>query len=197
MFKIVTESGIGAGTRRIEAVTGGAAYHLMNEQIHRLNEAAEKLKANPKDILTRIDNLLSDMKEIQRENESLAAKLSNIEAGSIIDQTVEIDGIKVLASKVQGVDMNNLRNMADELKQKLETGIVVLGSVQDDKVNIIAGVTKDLIDKGYHAGKLVKEVATRCGGGGGGRPDMAQAGGKDPEKLDSALEFVKEWVKSI
>ncbi|GIN38600.1 MULTISPECIES: alanine--tRNA ligase [Heyndrickxia] len=197
VFKIVTESGIGAGTRRIEAVTGGAAYHLMNEQIHRLNEAAEKLKANPKDILTRIDNLLSDMKEIQRENESLAAKLSNIEAGSIIDQTVEIDGIKVLASKVQGVDMNNLRNMADELKQKLETGIVVLGSVQDDKVNIIAGVTKDLIDKGYHAGKLVKEVATRCGGGGGGRPDMAQAGGKDPEKLDSALEFVKEWVKSI
>ncbi|MES1046465.1 alanine--tRNA ligase [Heyndrickxia oleronia] len=197
VFKIVTESGIGAGTRRIEAVTGGAAYHLMNEQIHRLNEAAEKLKANPKDILTRIDNLLSDMKEIQRENESLAAKLSNIEAGSIIDQAEEIDGIKVLASKVQGVDMNNLRNMADELKQKLETGIVVLGSVQDDKVNIIAGVTKDLIDKGYHAGKLVKEVATRCGGGGGGRPDMAQAGGKDPEKLDSALEFVKEWVKSI
>ncbi|MCM3237100.1 alanine--tRNA ligase [Heyndrickxia oleronia] len=197
VFKIVTESGIGAGTRRIEAVTGGAAYHLMNEQIHRLNEAAEKLKANPKDILTRIDNLLIEMKEIQRENESLAAKLSNIEAGSIIDQTVEIDGIKVLASKVQGVDMNNLRNMADELKQKLETGIVVLGSVQDDKVNIIAGVTKDLIDKGYHAGKLVKEVATRCGGGGGGRPDMAQAGGKDPEKLDSALEFVKEWVKSI
>ncbi|MBU5213516.1 alanine--tRNA ligase [Heyndrickxia oleronia] len=197
VFKIVTESGIGAGTRRIEAVTGGAAYHLMNEQIHRLNEAAEKLKANPKDILTRIDNLLSDMKEIQRENESLAAKLSNIEAGSIIDQAQEIDGIKVLASKVQGVDMNNLRNMADELKQKLETGIVVLGSVQDDKVNIIAGVTKDLIDKGYHAGKLVKEVATRCGGGGGGRPDMAQAGGKDPEKLDSALEFVKEWVKSI
>lgn len=197
VFKIVTESGIGAGTRRIEAVTGGAAYHLMNEQIHRLNEAAEKLKANPKDILTRIDNLLSDMKEIQRENESLAAKLSNIEAGSIIDQAQEIDGIKVLASKVQGVDMNNLRNMADELKQKLETGIVVLGSVQDDKVNIIAGVTKDLIDKGYHAGKLVKEVATRCGGGGGGRPDMAQAGGKDTEKLDSALEFVKEWVKSI
>ena len=197
VFKIVTESGIGAGTRRIEAVTGGAAYHLMNEQIHRLNEAAEKLKANPKDILTRIDNLLSDMKEIQRENESLAAKLSNIEAGSIIDQAEEIDGIKVLASKVQGVDMNNLRNMADELKQKLETGIVVLGSVQDDKVNIIAGVTKDLIDKGYHAGKLVKEVATSCGGGGGGRPDMAQAGGKDPEKLDSALEFVKEWVKSI
>ncbi|MGE8206146.1 alanine--tRNA ligase [Heyndrickxia sp. NPDC080065] len=196
-FKIVSESGIGAGTRRIEAVTGEAAYHMMNEQIHRLNEAASKLKANPKDINTRIDHFLTEFKELQRENESLAAKLSNIEAGSLIDNTLVIDGVKVVASKVQGVDMNNLRNMVDELKQKLESGIVVLGSVQEGKVNIIAGVTKDLIEKGYHAGKLVKEVASRCGGGGGGRPDMAQAGGKDPEKLDLALEFVKEWVKSI
>lgn len=197
IFKIVSESGIGAGTRRIEAVTGEAAYRLMNEQIHRLNEAAEKLKSSPKDIITRVENLILEMKEIQRENESLSAKLSNIEAGSLIDRVKVLDGIKVLASKVQDVDMNNLRNMVDDLKQKIESGIVVIGSVQDDKVNIIAGVTKDLIDKGYHAGKLVKEVASRCGGGGGGRPDMAQAGGKDPDKLDSALDFVNEWVKSI
>ncbi|GIN87065.1 alanine--tRNA ligase [Heyndrickxia sporothermodurans] len=197
IFKIVSESGIGAGTRRIEAVTGEAAYRLMNEQIHRLNEAAEKLKSSPKDIITRVENLILEMKEIQRENESLSAKLSNIEAGSLIDRVQVIDGINVLASKVQGVDMNNLRNMVDDLKQKIESGIVVIGSVQDDKVNIIAGVTKDLIDKGYHAGKLVKEVASRCGGGGGGRPDMAQAGGKDPDKLDSAIDFVYEWVKSI
>ncbi|MGE6259504.1 alanine--tRNA ligase [Heyndrickxia sporothermodurans] len=197
IFKIVSESGIGAGTRRIEAVTGEAAYRLMNEQIHRLNEVAEKLKSSPKDIITRVENLILEMKEIQRENESLSAKLSNIEAGSLIDRVQIIDGIKVLASKVQDVDMNNLRNMVDDLKQKIESGIVVIGSVQDDKVNIIAGVTKDLIDKGYHAGKLVKEVASRCGGGGGGRPDMAQAGGKDPDKLDSALDFVNEWVKSI
>ncbi len=93
--------------------------------------------------------------------------------------------------------MNNLRNMADELKQKLGSGIVVLGSTVDDKVNLIAGVTKDLMDKGFHAGKLIKEVATRCGGGGGGRPDMAQAGGKDPAKLESALAYVEEWVKSV
>ncbi|MBL5844726.1 alanine--tRNA ligase [Bacillus sporothermodurans] len=197
IFKIVSESGIGAGTRRIEAVTGEAAYHLMNEQIHRLNEAAAKLKANPKDLVTRIDNLLQELKDLQRENESLSAKLSNIEAGSLIDNKFSVNGVNVLASKVQGVDMNNLRNMVDDLKQKIESGIVVLGSVQDDKVNIIAGVTKDLIEKGYHAGKLVKEVASRCDGGGGGRPDMAQAGGKDPDKLDSALEFVGDWVKSI
>ncbi len=93
--------------------------------------------------------------------------------------------------------MSNLRNMADDLKQKLGSAILVLGSVHDDKVNIIAAVTKDLIDKGYHAGKLVKEVATRCGGGGGGRPDMAQAGGKDPNKLDEALGYVEEYVKSF
>jgi alanyl-tRNA synthetase len=93
--------------------------------------------------------------------------------------------------------MNNLRNMADDLKQKLGSVVIVLGSSHEGKVNLIAAVTKDLIDKGYHAGKLVKEVASRCGGGGGGRPDMAQAGGKDPEKLDAALQFVDEWVKSI
>jgi alanyl-tRNA synthetase len=103
----------------------------------------------------------------------------------------------VLTANVQGADMNNLRNMADDLKQKLGSVVIVLGSAHEGKVNLIAAVTKDLIEKGYHAGKLIKEVASRCGGGGGGRPDMAQAGGKDPEKLDAALQFVDEWVKSI
>lgn len=197
IFKIVSESGIGAGTRRIEAVTGDAAYHLMNEQIQLLNHAAQNLKTNPKDILTRIENVQTEIKELQRENESLSAKLSNIEAGNLSESAKEIDGIKLIASKVQAQDANNLRNMVDELKEKLGSGIVVLGTVQDDKVNIIAGVTKDLVEKGYHAGKLVKEVASRCGGGGGGRPDLAQAGGKDPAKLDSALQYVEEWIKSI
>jgi alanyl-tRNA synthetase len=197
LFKIVSESGIGAGTRRIEAVTGEAAYNLMNSQIAILKEASAKLKANIKDLPVRIDALQNEIKQIHRENESLAAKLGNIEAGNLISKVQEIDGISVLVSKVQGTDMNNLRNMADELKQKLGSGIVVLGSPAEDKVNLIAGVTKDLIEKGYHAGKLIKEVATRCGGGGGGRPDMAQAGGKDPEKLDAALDYVQEWVKSV
>jgi alanyl-tRNA synthetase len=197
IFKIVSEGGIGAGTRRIEAVTGEAAYHLMNEQIQRLNQASEKLKTNPKDIVTRIDHVQAEIKDLQRENESLSAKLSNIEAGSLTESAKEIDGVKLIASKVQATDANNLRNMVDDLKEKLGSGIVILGTVQDDKVNIIAGVTKDLVEKGYHAGKLVKEVATRCGGGGGGRPDLAQAGGKDPQKLDSALQYVEEWIKSI
>ncbi|QED48735.1 alanine--tRNA ligase [Cytobacillus dafuensis] len=197
LFKIQSESGIGAGTRRIEAVTGEAAYQLLNDQIGILKEAAGKLKTNPKDLATRIEVLLGEIKQLQRENESLAAKLGNIEAGSLVSKAKEIDGVTVLSAKVAATDMNNLRNMADDLKNKLGSAIVVLGSVNDGKVNIIAGVTNDLIKKGYEAGKIVKEVATRCGGGGGGRPDMAQAGGKDPEKLESALNFVEEWVKSV
>ncbi|MBG9445669.1 alanine--tRNA ligase [Cytobacillus firmus] len=197
LFKIQSESGIGAGTRRIEAVTGESAYKLMNDQITVLKEASGKLKTNPKDLSARIDVLLGEMKQLQRENESLAAKLGNIEAGSLVSKAKEVNGITVLAEKVQASDMNNLRNMADDLKQKLGSAVVVLGSVNEGKVNIIAGVTDDLIKKGFHAGKAVKEVAAKCGGGGGGRPDMAQAGGKDPEKLESALQFVEEWVKSV
>jgi alanyl-tRNA synthetase len=197
LFKIVSEGGIGAGTRRIEAVTGEAAYRLLNDQVQMLKDVAQKLKSHPKDVITKVDALLQEMKELQRENESLAAKLSNIEAGNLADKVKEVEGIKVLASKVNVADMNSLRNMVDELKQKLESGIVVLGTAQNGKVNIIAGVTKDLVNKGYHAGKLVKEVASRCGGGGGGRPDMAQAGGKNPEQLDEALQFVEEWIKSV
>ncbi|WP_433958898.1 alanine--tRNA ligase [Cytobacillus horneckiae] len=197
LFKIQSESGIGAGTRRIEAVTGESAYKMMTEQIGILKDAAGKLKANTKDLPARIDGLQAEMKQLQRENESLAAKLGNIEAGSLVNNAKEVNGITMLAAKVQATDMNNLRNMADDLKQKLGSAVVVLGSANDGKVNLIAGVTDDLIKQGYHAGKVIKEVATRCGGGGGGRPDMAQAGGKDPAKLDSALQFVEEWVKSI
>ena len=197
LFKIVSESGIGAGTRRIEAVTGEAAYSLMNHQIGILKSAAAKLKTNVHDVPARIDTLQNEMKHLHRENESLAAKLGNIEAGSLASKVKDVNGVPVLVANVQNTDMNNLRNMADDLKQKLGSGVIVLGSAVDGKVNLIAGVTKDLIEKGFHAGKLIKEVSTRCGGGGGGRPDMAQAGGKDPSKLDSALEFVEEWVKAV
>lgn len=197
ILKIVAESGIGAGTRRIEAVTGKSAYELMNDQVGLLKEAAGKMKTNPKDILTRVDGLFAEVKQLQKENESLAAKLSNIEAGNLTDSVMTVDGVNVLAAKVNVADMNNLRTMMDDLKNKLESAVVVLASVNDDKVNILAGVTKDLISQGYHAGKLVKEVASRCGGGGGGRPDMAQAGGKNPAQVEEALAFVQEYVKSV
>ncbi|MFY4774827.1 alanine--tRNA ligase [Metabacillus sp. RGM 3146] len=197
IFKIVSESGIGAGTRRIEAVTGKGAYELMNGQLAILSDTAAKLKTSPKEVSQRVDSLLLEMKSLQRENESLTAKLGNAEVTGLVDKAVKINGVTLLASKVNAKDMNSLRTMMDELKNTLGSAIVVLGAASDGKVNLAAGVTKDLTEKGYHAGKLIKEVATRCGGSGGGRPDMAQAGGKDPEKLDAALNYAEEWVKSV
>lgn len=197
LFKISSESGIGAGTRRIEAVTGKAAYEAMNSQIDILAEAAAKLKSAPKDVSQRVDGLLLELKNVQRENDSLNAKLGNAEASGLVGKAVEINGVTLLASTVQAKDMNSLRGMLDDLKNKLGSAIVVLGAAADGKVNLAAGVTKDLTEKGYHAGKLIKEVSARCGGSGGGRPDMAQAGGKDPEKLEAALKYAEEWVKSV
>jgi len=194
LFKILSEAGIGAGTRRIEAVTGRMAYEYLNKQLQTLKKVAEELKTNISSVPQRIEAVKGEMKALERENESLRAKLSHLEASSLTDQVEEVKGVKVLAAKVNGVDMDNLRNMVDDLKNKLGSGIVVLGSVKDDKVNIVAGVTADLVKQGFHAGKAVKEVAVRCGGGGGGRPDMAQAGGKNPAQLPEALAFVKSWV---
>ncbi|UNF99965.1 alanine--tRNA ligase [Bacillus altitudinis] len=197
LFKIASESGIGAGTRRIEAVTGKGAYEELNDQLAILEKAANELKSNTKDVPKRIASLQADLKEVQRENESLLAKLSQAEAGSILEKVIEVGGVNVLTEKVNAKDMNHLRTMVDDLKAKLGSAVIVLGAVQNGKVNISAGVTKDVIEKGLHAGKLVKQAAEICGGGGGGRPDMAQAGGKQPEKLEEALATVEEFVKSV
>lgn len=198
LFKIVSESGIGAGVRRIEAVTGKAAYEFMNDQVDLLKDAADLLKGKSlKDVPARIQSLQQQLKELQRENESLNAKLGNMEAGSLESDVMVINGVSFLAKKVNASDMDNLRSILDTLKGKISSCIIVLGSVNDGKVNIVAGVSKDLIEKGYHAGKLIKEVASICGGGGGGRPDMAQAGGKNPDKIEEALAYVEEYVKSI
>jgi alanyl-tRNA synthetase len=170
------------------------AYEYLNTQLQTLRMVADELKTTIVNVPQRIEALKAEMKNLERENESLRAKLSNLEAASLTEQVQEIKGIKVLAAKVNGVDMDNLRNMVDDLKQKLGSVVVVLGSVKDEKVNIVAGVTADLVKQGIHAGKVVKEVAVRCGGGGGGRPDMAQAGGKNPAQLVEALAFVKQWV---
>ncbi|WP_078428959.1 alanine--tRNA ligase [Alkalihalobacterium alkalinitrilicum] len=198
LFKIISESGIGAGVRRIEAVTGQGAYEFMNGQLDLLRNAAELVKAkNIKDVPQRFQTMQQQIRDLQRENESLNAKLGNMEAGSLVNEVTEIAGTKALIKQVQATDMDNLRGIMDTLKDKITSGVIVLGAASNGKVNIVAGVSKDLVEKGFHAGKLVKEVATRCGGGGGGRPDMAQAGGKDPEKLESALNYVEEYLKSI
>ncbi|MCK9905382.1 DHHA1 domain-containing protein, partial [Frankia sp. Cpl3] len=197
LFKLVSESGIGAGTRRIEAVTGRGAYQYLNQQLSTLREVAQSIKAPLlQETPARVEAVLQHVKELQRENESLRAKLGNIEAASLTDQLKQVNGVNLLAARVSATDMDNLRGMMDELKNKLGSAIIVLGSAEGDKVNLVAGVTKDLMDQGYHAGKIIKEVAARCGGGGGGRPDMAQAGGKDASKLQEALALVTELVQN-
>ncbi|QDX93145.1 alanine--tRNA ligase [Brevibacillus laterosporus] len=196
LLKILSESGIGAGTRRIEAVTGRGAYQYLNQQLATLKEVAQAVKSPQlHETPARVESVLAQLKETQREAESLRTKLGNIEAGTLTEQVQEVKGVKLLATQVSATDMDNLRGMVDELKNKLGSAIIVLASVEDDKVNIVAGVTKDLMGQGFHAGKIVKEVATRCGGGGGGRPDMAQAGGKEPAKLGEALSIVASVVE--
>lgn len=197
LFKILGETGIGAGTRRIEAVTGKEAYKVMNNYVHLLKETAASLKTNMKQVPERVESLQGQLRDLGRENESLKGKLAAIEAGQLTDEAVQVDGISVLVKRIDGADMNNLRTIVDDLKNKVGSGIIVLGSPDNGKANLIAGITKDLVEKGYHAGKLIKEIAPICGGGGGGRPDLAQAGGKDPSKLDEALQFVYDWVKSV
>lgn len=198
LFKIVSEAGIGAGVRRIEAVTGKKAYEVMNDQIQILRETENIVKAKkPEDVPLRVEALRQQIRDLQRENESLSAKLGNMEAGSLIDEAEEVNGVKVIAKQVTATDMDALRNTVDELKNKLGSGIVVLGAENNGKVNFVAGVTKDLIENGYKAGVIVKETASICGGGGGGRPDMAQAGGKKPEKLQEALAAVPGIISAI
>lgn len=194
LFKLLSESGIGSGVRRIEAVTGKHAYNFLEGQLELLKQSASLLKSNTNDVPKRIEALYGQMKELSRDNESLQAKLSRIEAGSLEQNAKTVDGITVLCAKVNAPSMDALRGIVDELKLKLESSVIVLGAIADDKVNLAAAVSADLVKKGFHAGKIVKEAAVHCGGSGGGRPDMAQAGGKDTSKLDEALKLAEELV---
>src|SRR5699024_10748610 len=195
IFKLVQESGIGAGTRRIEAVTGEEAYRWVSNKLALLKNASTILKTTEEQVPERLHSLYDEIKEIEKENESLSTKLANLESGSLTDQVEDIEGIPLLAAKVDVKDMNQLRNMIDELKNKLGTSIILLALEQNGKVQLASGVSKDLVEKGFHAGHLIKAAAKACGGGGGGRPDMAQAGGKDPNKINDALLVAKDYIK--
>ncbi len=194
LFKIVSESGIGAGTRRIEAVTSKNAYSFMNDKLELLTNAAQLLKVKEEKVPERITGLFDEMKTVQKENDSLNAKMASAEAASLLDTVETVADIQVLTRQVQVKDMNQLRNMVDEMKQKLGSAVILLAAEANGKVQLAAGVSKDLTKRGLHAGNLIKQAAGICGGGGGGRPDMAQAGGKDPEKIDEALLSVKQYV---
>ncbi len=186
-FKILSESGVAAGVRRIEAVTGNnvtAYYQNLEEQLH---EAARVLKTNPANLVERCEHLMAEMKALQSENEALKSKAAKDALGDVMDQVQEVKGVKLLASKVAGVDMNGLRELGDQLKEKIGDGVVVLISEKEGKVNLIAMATEGAMAKGTHAGNLIKGIAALVGGGGGGRPNMAQAGGKNPAGIDDAI----------
>lgn len=193
LFKITSEGGIAAGIRRIEAVTGAAAMAYVAKQQASLEEAAALLKGDSASVVAKLKAQLDKSKALEKELAQLKDKLAAATSADLAGEAVEVNGIKVLVKQLEGVDAGSLRGLQDELKQKLKSGIVVLGIAGDAKVNLIAGVTKDLTGK-VKAGELVASIAVQVGGKGGGRPDMAQAGGSQPENLKGALDSVIPWV---
>ena len=195
-FKILSESGIAAGVRRIEALTGDAVFAYYKEQEARLANAAKLLKTKPEAVGEKIEHLYAEIKALQSENEALKSKAAKDALGDVMNQVQEIKGVKLLAARVDDVDMNGLRDLGDQLKEKLGDGVVVLASVKDGKVSLMATATDEAQKKGAHAGNLIKAIAAIVGGGGGGRPGMAQAGGKNPAAVDDAIKEAAKVVES-
>lgn len=191
-FKIVSESGVAAGVRRIEALTGDGVFAYYKAQEQKLAEAAKLLKATPENLAEKISHLLAETKSLHSEIESLKSKAAQEAVGDVMNQVEEICGVKVLAVRVEDVDMGGLRELGDQLKEKLGEGVVVIASAAGGKVSLMATATEGALKKGAHAGNLIKAIAGLVGGGGGGRPNMAQAGGKNPEGIDAALSKAKE-----
>lgn len=186
-FKILSENGVAAGVRRIEAITGNGVFKYYAELEKTIEQAAKLIKTSPSELTDRLKHLMAEIKALQSENESLKSKAAKDALGDVMDQVQEIKGIKLLAAKVSGVDMNGLRDLGDQLKAKLGEGVVVLLSEAEGKVNLVAMATDGAMAKGAHAGNLIKGIASLIGGGGGGRPNMAQAGGKNPAGIEAAI----------
>ena len=190
-FKIVSEAGIAAGVRRIEALTGAGVTKYYADMEAELMKAAKAAKSDVAGLVKKIEAMQEEIKALHSENDKLKSKMANEALGDVMNQIKEISGTKLLAVKVEGVDMNGLRNLGDQLKEKLGEGVIVIASSQDGKVNLLAMATDGAMAKGAHAGNIIKQIAAIVGGGGGGRPNMAQAGGKLPEKIDEALAAVE------
>ena len=193
-FKIVSETGVAAGVRRIEALTSEGLMEYYHGLEGRLSEISKIIKAKPDQLMEKLKSLLAENKALKGEVESLKSRQAADALGDVMNQVTEVNGVKLLAAKVEGVDMNGLRDLGDQLKDKLGEGVVVLASPAGGKVNLMATATKAAVDKGAHAGNLIKAIASLVGGGGGGRPNMAQAGGKNPEGIEAALEKARETL---
>ena len=194
-FKILSESGIAAGVRRIEALTGDGVFQYYRNVEKELAEAAKTVKATPANLIEKLQHMMEELKAAQSEVESLKSKLAKDALGDVMGNVAEVKGVKLLPAKVEGVDMNGLRDLGDQLKEKLGEGVIVLASVTDGKVSLLAMATDEAQKKGAHAGNLIKGIAALVGGGGGGRPNMAQAGGKNPAGVDEALLKAKEVLE--
>ena len=196
-FKILSESGVAAGVRRIEAITGDNVFAYYSNMEKELEEAAKGVKSTPANLKERLEHLIAEMKALQSENESLKSKAAKDALGDVMDQVVDVNGIKLLATSVDGVDMNGLRDLGDSLKEKLGEGVIVLASSNEGKVNLVAMATDAAIKSGAHAGNLIMAIASKVGGGGGGRPNMAQAGGKNPAGIPDAIASVKDALSGM
>jgi len=192
-LKVVSESGVAAGIRRVEAVTGRHALHFLQTLEDRLNATAAVLKTNPNELTQRVTQLQESLRQAERELEKMNSKLAASQGDELAAQAVDIGGVMVLAARMDGADAQVLRETMDALKGKLKTAAIVLASVQGDKVSLIAGVTSNAIDR-IKAGDLVNFVAQQVGGKGGGKPEMAMAGGTNPAALATALSGVRDWV---
>ncbi len=193
-FKIISENGVAAGVRRIEALTGQEALRHYQAQEEEIKAVCRMVKSTPDKLLARLEQILAEQKETAKELEKLKAKMAGGAADEILNNKTEIGGVGVLAAEVKDADANALRTMGDQLKQKLGSGVIVLASGKDGKVNLVVMATDDVVKKGVHAGNIIKAAAAVCGGGGGGRPNMAQAGGKDASKIAQALEEAKTVI---
>ena len=194
LFKILSETGVAAGVRRIEAITGKYALDYYKEKENTVNRIGEILKTQPDNIINKVSSLIEELRQLQKENESIKMKLAGESADNILKTAQDINGVKVITARMDNLDMNGLRNMGDMLRNKVETGLVVLASAKDEKVSLVAMATKSAVEKGINSGKIIGEIAKIVEGGGGGRPDVAQAGGKDISKIDEALKAVGDIV---
>lgn len=196
VFKILSEGGIGAGLRRIEAVTGKAALRYFAQEHEKVEKIAGLLKTSKDQVVSKLEATLQELKEKERELEKLSSRLALYQVDDLLHQVKDVNGVALLATAVEAKDMDSLRSMADLLKNKLGSGVIVLGASTGEKVNFVATITKDLLASGLHAGNMIREIAKITGGGGGGRPDMAQAGGKNPAKLQEALNLAAEIIRT-
>lgn len=196
LFKILSEGGVAAGVRRIEAITGKAVYEYLNEKEAVINEVCQTLKTKEDNLTQRATSLVEENKNLAKELQEVKTKMSLQSVDSILDSKVEINGVNLITTKFEGMDMNTVKETADSLRDKLVSGVVVLANVAEDKINFVVTATKDVLDKGIHCGNIVKEVASIAGGKGGGRPNMAQAGASDVSKVEEALSHASEVVKS-